>query len=150
MSSKKQFPCNTPLYWLQHHAWEPLFLQIKRRCQNFCFCFKFAFKQQCAWDYIYFQLQTIVLIMFSNTFYFNLWILKKRLLYWELTLTWWIIMGIILGHYRVTSLSQFAGTFLFSALKSHILGNPSVLSTWGQLTTLKQADIKGECGWIGF
>lgn len=59
-------------------------------------------------------------------------------------------MGIILGHYRVTSLSQFAGTFLFSALKSHILGNPSVLSTWGQLTTLKQADIKGECGWIGF
>lgn len=56
-------------------------------------------------------------------------------------------MGIILGHYRVTNLP---GTFLFLALKSHILGNPSVLSKWGQLITLKQADIKGECGWIGF
>lgn len=100
MSSKKQFPCNTPLYWLQHHAWEPLFLQIKRRCQNFCFCFKFAFKQQCAWDYIYFQLQTIVLILFSNTFFLisEFW---KREYYIENSL-WpdgllWGLFSVIIG-----------------------------------------------------
>lgn len=58
--------------------------------------------------------------------------------------------GVILCHYRVTSLSQFALDFSVFITGVPHPGKSLSSEQMGQLTTLKQADRNGECDWIGF